>query len=165
MLLGFAMAIPAAYMGIAGGWPPGYLLLLLGALIIGAALLTPAKRFEARGLDLESHGQARMFSGIPASQLRFGAGICASAGCRRLRSRTYWWPTGTETDLSHRMLSNHFMTKGSGMPASLTRPNRAPLLADGETVVLFDGVCKLCNGWAKFLIRHDRDHLVRLATV
>jgi predicted DCC family thiol-disulfide oxidoreductase YuxK len=63
------------------------------------------------------------------------------------------------------MLSNHFMTKGSGMPASLTRPNRAPLLVNGETVVLFDGVCKLCNGWAKFLIRHDRDHLVRLATV
>lgn len=32
-------------------------------------------------------------------------------------------------------------------------------------MVLFDGVCKLCNGWAKFLIRHDRQHRVRLATV
>jgi len=51
------------------------------------------------------------------------------------------------------------------MPASLTRPTPAPLLAPGETVVLFDGVCKLCNGWAKFLIRHDRHHRVRLATV
>lgn len=51
------------------------------------------------------------------------------------------------------------------MPTSLIRPTPAPLLAPGETVVLFDGVCKLCNGWAKFLIRHDRQHRVRLATV
>jgi predicted DCC family thiol-disulfide oxidoreductase YuxK len=41
----------------------------------------------------------------------------------------------------------------------------APLLKDGETVVLFDGTCKLCNGWAKFIIRHDRLHRIRLATV
>jgi predicted DCC family thiol-disulfide oxidoreductase YuxK len=51
------------------------------------------------------------------------------------------------------------------MPASLIRPTPAPLLAPGETVVLFDGVCKLCNGWAKFLIRHDPHHRVRLASV
>lgn len=51
------------------------------------------------------------------------------------------------------------------MPDSLTRPSPAPLLAPGETVVLFDGVCKLCNGWAKFLIRHDRHQRIRLATV
>jgi predicted DCC family thiol-disulfide oxidoreductase YuxK len=35
----------------------------------------------------------------------------------------------------------------------------------GETVVLFDGVCKLCNGWARFLIRHDSARRVRLAAV
>jgi predicted DCC family thiol-disulfide oxidoreductase YuxK len=51
------------------------------------------------------------------------------------------------------------------MPVSLNRPTLAPHLAPGETVVLFDGVCKLCNGWAKFLIHHDRDHRVRLAAV
>lgn len=51
------------------------------------------------------------------------------------------------------------------MPISQTRPTPAPLLKPGETVVLFDGVCKLCNGWAQFLIRHDRDHSVRLAAV
>ena len=33
------------------------------------------------------------------------------------------------------------------MPAMKTRPTSAPLLKPGETVVLFDGVCKLCNGW------------------
>lgn len=51
------------------------------------------------------------------------------------------------------------------MPTSFTRPSRAPMLEPGETVVLFDGVCKLCNGWARFLIRHDRQRRVRLATV
>ncbi|MBD1588670.1 thiol-disulfide oxidoreductase DCC family protein, partial [Pseudomonas typographi] len=47
----------------------------------------------------------------------------------------------------------------------LTRPTRAPLLEPSETVVLFDGVCKLCNGWARFLIRHDRSERIRLAAV
>lgn len=51
------------------------------------------------------------------------------------------------------------------MHTHLTRPTSAPLLQPGETVVLFDGVCKLCNGWARFLIRHDRHLRVRLATV
>ncbi|EJM57412.1 thiol-disulfide oxidoreductase DCC family protein [Pseudomonas sp. GM48] len=51
------------------------------------------------------------------------------------------------------------------MPASQIRPSPAPLLKPGETVLLFDGVCKLCNAWAKFLIRHDRQRRVRLAAV
>lgn len=34
-----------------------------------------------------------------------------------------------------------------------------------ERVVLYDGQCKLCNGWANFLIRYDRQHKIRLATV
>ncbi|MBC3453019.1 thiol-disulfide oxidoreductase DCC family protein [Pseudomonas mosselii] len=51
------------------------------------------------------------------------------------------------------------------MPVSLMRPSHAPLLAPGETVLLFDGVCKLCNGWATFVIRHDRHQRIRLATV
>ena len=51
------------------------------------------------------------------------------------------------------------------MSVPLTRQTSAPILTAGETVVLYDGTCKLCNGWAKFLIRHDRHHRVRLATV
>ncbi len=51
------------------------------------------------------------------------------------------------------------------MPASQTHPSPAPLLKQGETVLLFDGVCKLCNGWARFLIRHDRHRRVRLAAI
>lgn len=40
-----------------------------------------------------------------------------------------------------------------------------PLLASGDTVVLFDGTCKLCNGWARFVIAHDSAHRIKLATV
>ena len=40
-----------------------------------------------------------------------------------------------------------------------------PHVQTGERVVLFDGVCRLCNGWAKFLIRHDRERSFRLCSV
>lgn len=40
-----------------------------------------------------------------------------------------------------------------------------PSILNGERVVLFDGVCKLCNGWVKFLIRHDPQQQFRLASV
>ncbi len=29
-----------------------------------------------------------------------------------------------------------------------------PYLQAGESVVLYDGVCKLCTGWVRFLLRH-----------
>ncbi|WP_235378710.1 thiol-disulfide oxidoreductase DCC family protein, partial [Pseudomonas meliae] len=41
----------------------------------------------------------------------------------------------------------------------------APYLKPDECVVLFDGVCKLCNGVVKFLIRHDPHQRLRLAAV
>ncbi|EPJ79940.1 MULTISPECIES: thiol-disulfide oxidoreductase DCC family protein [Pseudomonas] len=41
----------------------------------------------------------------------------------------------------------------------------APFLHPGEAVVLFDGTCKLCNGWAKFIIDHDQAHRIQLAAV
>jgi predicted DCC family thiol-disulfide oxidoreductase YuxK len=47
----------------------------------------------------------------------------------------------------------------------MTEARLPPGLAAGERVVLFDGVCKLCNGWAKFLIRHDPARQFRLASV
>ncbi len=34
-----------------------------------------------------------------------------------------------------------------------------------DKIVLFDGTCRLCNGWAKFLIRYDKKHRFLLATV
>ena len=44
-------------------------------------------------------------------------------------------------------------------------PQPAPDVGAAERVVLFDGVCRLCAGWARFLIRHDRDRVFKLATV
>lgn len=34
-----------------------------------------------------------------------------------------------------------------------------------ERIVLYDGVCKLCNGWVNFLLRYDKKRSVRLAAV
>lgn len=51
------------------------------------------------------------------------------------------------------------------MPAPERRLTPAPLLRPGETVVLYDGVCKLCNGVVRFLLRHDPQARLRLATV
>lgn len=41
----------------------------------------------------------------------------------------------------------------------------SPAIQPGERVVLFDGVCKLCNGWVRFVIRHDRARRIRLASM
>ncbi|ASP37929.1 thiol-disulfide oxidoreductase [Bacterioplanes sanyensis] len=43
-------------------------------------------------------------------------------------------------------------------------PN-TPVLGPNDKVVLFDGVCRLCAAWAKFLIRFDRQKQFRLASV
>lgn len=40
---------------------------------------------------------------------------------------------------------------------------RPPALAAGERLILFDGICRLCNGWARFVIRHDGDRRFKLA--
>lgn len=45
------------------------------------------------------------------------------------------------------------------------RPAGSSGLATGRAVVLFDGTCKLCNGWATFIIRQDREHRLTLAAV
>ena len=43
--------------------------------------------------------------------------------------------------------------------------DQPPVIEPGETAVLFDGTCKLCNGWANFIIGHDTRRRIRLATV
>jgi predicted DCC family thiol-disulfide oxidoreductase YuxK len=40
-----------------------------------------------------------------------------------------------------------------------------PGVASEERVVLFDGVCRLCSAWARFLIKFDRKRQFKLATV
>ena len=34
-----------------------------------------------------------------------------------------------------------------------------------DRIILFDGVCKLCNAWANFIISHDHQRFYRLCSV
>lgn len=36
---------------------------------------------------------------------------------------------------------------------------------DDAPVIVFDGVCVLCNGWVRFLLKHDRDARYRFASM
>lgn len=38
-------------------------------------------------------------------------------------------------------------------------------LQRGHAVIVFDGVCVLCNGWVRFLLRHDRHGRYRFAAM
>lgn len=40
-----------------------------------------------------------------------------------------------------------------------------PGLAPGDRVVLFDGVCRLCSAWVRWLLKADRHARFRLATM
>ena len=40
-----------------------------------------------------------------------------------------------------------------------------PNVGPADKVILFDGVCKLCNAWSMFLIRHDKRRVFKLCTV
>ena len=41
----------------------------------------------------------------------------------------------------------------------------APFLQSGDTALLFDGTCKLCNGWARLIIHYDHAYRIQLAAV
>jgi predicted DCC family thiol-disulfide oxidoreductase YuxK len=48
-------------------------------------------------------------------------------------------------------------------PAYSYRGDRAvPPFADDKPIIVFDGYCALCSGWAAFVLRHDRDGKYRL---
>lgn len=40
-----------------------------------------------------------------------------------------------------------------------------PNMDENSKVILFDGVCKLCNGWSRFIIKYDRHRVFTLASV
>ena len=39
-----------------------------------------------------------------------------------------------------------------------------PPFADDKPIIVFDGYCALCSGWANFVLRHDRRKVFRLLT-
>ncbi|MFT7374341.1 MAG: putative DCC family thiol-disulfide oxidoreductase YuxK [Oleiphilaceae bacterium] len=40
-----------------------------------------------------------------------------------------------------------------------------PNISNTDQVILFDGVCKLCNAWSNFIIKHDQKHVFKLCSV
>lgn len=36
---------------------------------------------------------------------------------------------------------------------------------ESSSIILFDGVCKLCNGWVRFIIRFDKSYQFKLCSV
>lgn len=57
----------------------------------------------------------------------------------------------------------------SAPPARIATSNArralAKRLADGEPVLFYDGVCALCNGFVKFVLRYDRHGSLKFATL
>jgi predicted DCC family thiol-disulfide oxidoreductase YuxK len=43
-------------------------------------------------------------------------------------------------------------------------PIDGPHPVDGP-IIVFDGICVLCNGWVRFLLRHDRERRYRFAAM
>ena len=40
-----------------------------------------------------------------------------------------------------------------------------PNVSANDCVILFDGICKLCNVWSKFIIKYDTQHRFKLCCV
>ena len=47
-------------------------------------------------------------------------------------------------------------------PYSYRGDPAVPGFADDRPVIIFDGYCALCSGWARFVLRHDSDGKFRL---
>ena len=47
-------------------------------------------------------------------------------------------------------------------PYSYRQDPAVPRFPDDRPIIIFDGHCALCSGWARFVLRHDRPGLYRL---
>jgi predicted DCC family thiol-disulfide oxidoreductase YuxK len=47
-------------------------------------------------------------------------------------------------------------------PYSYRSDPSVPSFPDGRPIIIFDGYCALCSGWARFVLRHDRREKYRL---
>ncbi|MFI4994954.1 MAG: hypothetical protein ACHQAQ_04120 [Hyphomicrobiales bacterium] len=58
--------------------------------------------------------------------------------------------------------------KAPGATRSLQTPygyrldRTVPPLRDDKPVIVFDGMCSLCSGWVRFVLRHDRSGRYRI---
>jgi predicted DCC family thiol-disulfide oxidoreductase YuxK len=44
-------------------------------------------------------------------------------------------------------------------------PNRAPVSWPDDGIILYDGVCVLCSGWMRYVLKRDRDRLFRFTPI
>jgi predicted DCC family thiol-disulfide oxidoreductase YuxK len=49
-------------------------------------------------------------------------------------------------------------------PYSYRRDPAVPAFPDDKPLIVFDGICVLCSGWADFVLRHDTEKRYRLLT-
>jgi hypothetical protein len=49
-------------------------------------------------------------------------------------------------------------------PYSYRSDPTVPSFADDKALVVFDGVCVLCSGFVRFILKRDRSHAFRLTT-
>ncbi|NIB39870.1 DUF393 domain-containing protein [Pseudomaricurvus alkylphenolicus] len=47
----------------------------------------------------------------------------------------------------------------------MRQTHNPPYIKDGDCIILFDGVCKLCNAWANFIIDKDANRTFKLCSV
>ena len=47
-------------------------------------------------------------------------------------------------------------------PYSYRQDAAVPRFPDDRPIIIFDGHCALCSGWARFVLRHDRRGIYRL---
>ena len=47
----------------------------------------------------------------------------------------------------------------------MSATNLPPNVGMADKVILFDGICKLCNAWSSFIIKHDHQHVFKLCSV
>lgn len=47
-------------------------------------------------------------------------------------------------------------------PYSYRRDPAVPAFPDDRPIIVFDGYCSLCSGWARFVLKHDRRRRFRL---
>jgi len=56
------------------------------------------------------------------------------------------------------------MPQPPGRVHATSREGASPTARDGR-VILFDGVCRLCNAWVRFILRFDRRRRFRLCSM
>ena len=47
-------------------------------------------------------------------------------------------------------------------PYSYRRDPAVPAFPDDRPIIVFDGHCSMCSGWARFVLKHDRQQRFRL---